>query len=364
MNRHRQQGLNLVEMMVAMTIGLVLLAGLVTLFSNSSEAQRELQRAAAQIENGRYAMDTLTQDLHHAGYYGQYLVIPGAAAAPDPCALATETTLFDGLKFPVQHYPAANNTSWPDISLTSCGLLLTNANLNPGSDVVVMRRAETSVLAVGSIATTNEVYLQANPIAAEIQYGNGAAITAASKASGGAATVLKKDNSAAEIRKYRVHVYFVAPCSVPAGGATLCTGATDDGGRPLPTLKRLELGVPAGGGALTYTITPLAEGVEYLKVEYGIDDTPSAVSEATGQIGDGAPDRYTRTPVLADLGNIVTARIHVVVRNPEPSAGVDDKTYSLGLAGTFTPAAGDQFKRHGYVGEARVVNVSSRREIP
>ena len=48
---------------------------------------------------------------------------------------------------------------------------------------------------------------------------------------------------AAAIRRYRTHIYFVAPCSVPFDGSNppICTGPSDDGGRPIPTLKRLEV---------------------------------------------------------------------------------------------------------------------------
>ena len=41
------------------------------------------------------------------------------------------------------------------------------------------------------------------------------------------------------IRQYHVHIYFVAPCAIPTAGTTC--DSTADGGKPIPTLKRLEL---------------------------------------------------------------------------------------------------------------------------
>ena len=56
MNRRAQQGLSLLELMIALTIGLGLLAGLTSVFVNSSRSHTELARASQQIENGRFAI--------------------------------------------------------------------------------------------------------------------------------------------------------------------------------------------------------------------------------------------------------------------------------------------------------------------
>ena len=71
MNRRAQQGLSLLELMIALTIGLGLLAGLTTVFVNSSRSHTELARASQQIENGRFAIQTLQENIWHAGYYGR-----------------------------------------------------------------------------------------------------------------------------------------------------------------------------------------------------------------------------------------------------------------------------------------------------
>lgn len=98
-------GFSLVELMVALTIGLFLLGGLATIFMNSSEANHELQKTAQQIENGRYAIATLSQDLRLAGFYGHFHELPSAPAAlPDPCETASTTNLYNALVYPVQGY--------------------------------------------------------------------------------------------------------------------------------------------------------------------------------------------------------------------------------------------------------------------
>ncbi len=89
-------GFTLVELMVAMTISLVLLAGLVSFFVNLSASHRELEKMNGLIENGRFAMQVFEDDLVHAGFWGGYVpqfddlsssAIPGDAptGVPNPC---------------------------------------------------------------------------------------------------------------------------------------------------------------------------------------------------------------------------------------------------------------------------------------
>ena len=110
-------------------------------------------------------------------------------------------------------------------------------------------------------------------------------------------------------------IYFVAPCSSPASGTT-CTGSSDDGGTPIPTLKRLEL------SSSGFTVSSVAEGVEMMKVQYGIDDSPSTTNTSTGKIGDGVPDSYVSAPSLAQFANAVSVRVDLLVRNPEKTTEI------------------------------------------
>ncbi len=395
-----QRGFSLVEMMIAMTIGLMITAGLVTIFANTSNSQAEMRRSSQQIENGRYAMDVLSQDFQVTGYFGSYRKITAPAVAPDPCSV-TLSDLQASINLPIQAYQAPSLTADPTLP-ASCAAYLPAGNLANGSDVVVIRRADTQYLQVNlappaaylaanptvlapQVAPAGQTYIQTNPSSADIYFGNGSTPGCTSRADGvtGPLVVLRRlqyptstdmcDGTASPagyIRQYHVHIYFVAPCAVPTVGA-ICD-STADGGKPIPTLKRLEL--TAIAGVTTFKTTNISEGVEFLKLAYGIDDTPNTVNTDTGLIGDGSPDRYSLAPSLADMSNIVTARIDMLVRNPEPSAGfTDTKTYALGVdtvvntnpAVTIPATILDQtYRRHVYAAEIRLVNLSSRKEIP
>ena len=383
-----QSGVTLIELMIALTIGAILLVGLASVFINSSSARRELEKSSALIENGRYAISMIAEDLSLAGFYGHFHDIGTAPATlPDPCIL-TAAGLLPAMAQPLQGYRAANLTTIPDINTANTceASLLTNANLTQGSDILIIRRADTAVLSAhlatsDGVPEDDEVYLLANRREAVILFGDDSATInntiVASKAAddalqstkGSAGLGVKRSPSKAAVttwadtRKYRVHVYFIAPCSRGSGANGICQ-AGDDG---IPTLKRLALGTD--GSNTVMAIDPLVEGIEYMKLEYGIDTSPTTINATTELIGDGIPDSYVTTPTTAQWASVVSARVYLLARSPQATNGHNDtKSYILGSTSTanqtLIAAANDQFKRHVYSAEVRPTNIAGRREIP
>lgn len=337
-------GFTLVEMMVALTVGLFLLGGLISLLVSTSVARMELDKSSNQIENGRYAMQLLSADIMHAGFLGTYS--PSGTIGwqtPDPCTTAVASLGFsaDPLQLPVFVQGYDGSAAAP-----SCV-----TNRSAGTDVLVVRRVSTTSTPAAS-PVANEVYFQSSFCVATPMP------TAFVIGTSGFDRQLKDCATAAPLNKYMVRVYYVSSCNV-------CSPSDD-----IPTLKVAEYVL----GAMT--VTPLVEGIQNLQVDYGID-----------MDADGAPDCYISNPDSPAAGetaictnpagywaaataaqnwsNVVSVRIYVLARNSSPSSGwTDTRTYDLGLAGTYTPPAGDRYKRHAYSAVARVVNVSGRRETP
>jgi type IV pilus assembly protein PilW len=372
--QYRQHGFTLAELMVGMTIGLIVLSGVSSAYLASSRAGREAQASSEQVENGRAAIEYIMYDLRHAGYYGQLGTLPAPGAAlPDPCEAADLVAMQDAMAFPVQGYDA------PMASPLTC---LGASDFVPGTDIIVVRRADSQILAPADTPVQGAIYLQANPIAGELQIGSSsAAVGTANAADGSSATIMNRDGTtAAPIQRYLVHIYFIAPCAMPAGGGTSCTGAADDDGDPIPTLKRLELSVAAGVAQMS--VVPLVAGVENLQIDYGVDDLPAAVDPLTGLAGNGAPDCEDTDPgsgantgvtpgcsaanpgAVEQWGNVVSAQVHVLSRSYRAYKDyTDTKTYDLGEGlGALTP--GGNYKRHAYSAAVRLTNVSGRRELP
>lgn len=338
--RQYQRGLSLVELMISITIGLLILSSLTTLFVNQSKTRSELDKSNRMIDNGRYALEVLTENLRMAGFFGNYL--PGGApvATPDPCSLATITdsaTNLDVLRHHVQGYNSAAQTSQIASLPASCGFTYTAGSvtsLKPGSDILVLRRVSTAtpVAAANAAASPNSantVYLQVSNCNTEASY-------QLVSAAGSFTAFHDKDcTTTASLRPFIVQVYFVS--------------LDNNSGDGIPTLKRRELDQATGA----FVTTPLVEGIEYLQVDYGLDAN-----------ADGAADSYIAAPVAADWPNIVSVKLNIIARNIETSTGHNDtKSYVLGSAGAFGPF-NDQYKRHAYTQVVRLINPSGRREVP
>ena len=348
-------GFTLLELMIALAIGIVVLGGLVSFFMNASRSHAELKKTAEHTSNGSMGMSIMTEDINHAGYFGEFYNLPFyAVAMTDPCLL-TAAGIYDGLEFPIQGYDA------PAVSPLTC---LSDANFVPGTDILVVRHTEFLPLAPTDIPTTGEIYVQAINMTAEVQIGvAGAAIGTTKKANGAVATLFKKDGvTAADIRKLSVKIYFIAPCSVPADGSETCTGNLDDGGSPIPTLKRLDL--TSVSGVPGWRISPLVEGIRNLQFDYGIDNAPAVRNAITQHFGDGSPDSYVTAPSFQNWHHVVSVRINFIATSSQLTTGyVDTKTYNMGAAGTVGPF-NDAYKKHLFAGTARLNDVSGRREIP
>lgn len=391
-----QRGFTIVELMIGVALGLLLTTVLLALFVNVSQSSQEQFKAAEQIENGRFATDQLATDLRHAGFYGEFSLLPsvsGFATLPDPCVAPVEgnvvkATTDSPLAFYVQGYDAATVTGSASVPAT-CATWIDSSSLKAGSDIVVVRRLNTIPLIDPPDATNNaptipvtaatpvagEVFVQTTSTTLDVQYGGGVQIAyPQGKATGtcllsdeknaknAVSTLFRKDyayaqtvaagatrcNTAAHIRKLHVHVYFVAKCRTGLGTNGNCSGAA--GEDTIPTLKRLEL--TTDGVAPTMTLVPLVEGIEFMKVRYGLDTN-----------NDGIIDSTVATPSsMADWQNVLMAEVRLLARNTDTSAYTDTKTYDLG-AYTFTPSgSAAKYKRHLFTQQIYITNVGGRRE--
>lgn len=317
--RNRQAGLSLIELLIAVTIGLLLLAGVVTIVVNSSRTQQELEKIGRQIENGRYAVDLLQREIPHAGYYGEFYGFPDPTALPDPCSTSV-SDIDAALSLPMQGYDSPTG----DPVITCLG----DADHRDGTDILVIRRASTATTAIDTLVA-DELYLQSRAWDHVLATATGGE-TAASP---GSYTLVKRDGSVANIRRLHTYIYFVGP-----------------GNDNVPTLKRLTL--TGSGGALAFEERALVSGIENLQIDYGVDSD-----------GDSIPDSFTTDPGgVSDWADVVNLRLHLVVRNIEPTPGhTDTKTYDIGLEGSVGPA-NDDYRRRAYIASIRAVNPSIRRE--
>lgn len=366
----RANGFGLIELLVAMAIGLLLMGATLTLYLDLSRSNQEMARVNQQIEAGAIAMQLLREDIQHAGFWNGYVpefddfTFTGTpsdypSAVPDPCLPfaswnATEKANRVGMALQVfADVPAGCSSQLPDKVA--------------GSDVLVVRYAQGCVAGTANCdpLTAGEVYFQASQCEGEARYALESYVDA-----GNPAPLTQRDcTTVAERRKWVNNIYYLRSYANTAG----------DG---IPTLMRSEFLAGVQQAAV-----PLIEGVEAMRFELGSDqvsDAGLAVNFAQAvnwadennrtsptNRGDGAVDVLclTNTPCgLDDQVNAVLVKPYLLVRTLQETTGYSsDKTYYVGDPGDSDAEYGpfaDSFKRHVYSTSIRLTNVSARRETP
>lgn len=339
-----QSGFSLIELMISITLGLLIMSGVLALYLNLSKSNAELAKMNRQIENGRFTIQLLQQELWHAGFWGTYIpplpsVVP-PTAIPNPCLAFSDwdTADFNNVySIPVQGYAAG--VVLPD----ECSSIITNRQSN--SDVLVVRYAATCVAGVGNCENYNagKLYLQMQTCSDTSKTGIYLpdAATAPVLEASGSTTVYKKDcTTAAEKRKFNMSIFYVRSYSV----------TSSDG---IPTLMRADFDL-SGGVVKMQSAQPLIEGIQSIQFEYGRD---------TDENGNADIFDDCSSCSAVDWANVVAVQVHVLARNLEASVGhVENKIYQLGST-TLGPFS-DGFMRHVYSSYIRVINPSGRREKP
>ncbi len=334
----RSRGFTLIELMVSMTIGLIILLGMTIMFVNNTKSQTELEKSNRQTEAGRYASQLLSDDIYNAGYYAEFdpSDLPDVGL-PGICDTSL-ATMRSALPLAVQ---GLDNSAAQAACLTDA---------KPDSDVLLVRRVETCVAGQGNCEAQAEggALFQASLCNNSKELGHGDPMKHFSlEASPGLLSAHMRDctellpGTPALVRRFITHVYYVAKNHKP--------------GDKIPTLMRATL---TGKGAVEYTIEPMAEGIEVMHFEYGMDTNL-----------DGAPDMFSPAPVAsADWRNVVAVKMHLLSRNTQESISYNDtKVYVMGRTAAgdknvLTIATADKhFKRHVFSKMVTIPNTAGRK---
>jgi type IV pilus assembly protein PilW len=363
--RSRERGFSLVELMIASTIGLLILTAMISVFVSSTQSRNELDKSSRQIENGRFAVETLKEDIQLAGFYGDFFPVSITWTTPDPCATILNNMGFTTGNIPVGIYGYPDTDAGP-------GCL---SNRKAATDILVIRRTSTTQLKIDANedgardANVTDEDGSTGVSVASLGAGHYLQVSNCADTPVEAAYVMAKDPTAfvlhgvkpagipancmngglAPVRQYFVRIFYIATCND-------CSGAGDG----IPTLKMVELTSGAVACATdpaascgSMTTRPIAEGIENMQFEYGIDSN-----------GDGTPDSYFTAPAAADWPNVTAVKVFLLARNTETSADyTDTKTYSLASDGSTLAGApfNDHYKRHVYAVMARANNIANRR---
>ena len=296
----QQRGYGLIEWMIGITIGLVMIAGLSSVFIQSRVGAQSTNQMGELQETGRVALQLITQDLRQVGFWGlatanlmtRYNAVQTSEITTP--ILATSQDCIDDLgngSFPknavqFRQFWAFELPSNASLSHMLC-LIDNDANtqINGSTDVITIKRLLGQTLTVPSagLGTTTAPFLfQASDSKAVIFKGNEALPTDPTLASGGTWQFLH-------------HVYYL--------DRQLSTNT--------PNLRRLSLNTTG------MTLEPvLLSGIENLQVQYIVENSSGQKSFQTSALPND---------------KVIGAEVFVLVRAVNKSNNYSNKnSYQLG----------------------------------
>lgn len=315
--RRRQVGVSLVELMLAMLVGLLLLSGMVAVQQQCSRIHRSVQTIGRLQEVARLALDVIEADVRMANHWGLHSQpgyvanrgLPGAGLPPG--FSATQGERIDLCGGPGSHwgihldeYLGGSNSGY-DLACPASGAASSRA------DTLIVRRAAD---ARPASLEPDRIYLQAGRLEGTLFVAQAGCANPANPACIPTGYAPATSVSRALV----VHAYYVSPNSTQRTG--------------VPALRRKSLGnVNAASPAGALQDDELVAGVEDLQVRFGVDTD-----------GDGSLDHYVDPGAVPAGARIVTATIWLRVRSEEPETGYrDDTAYQYaGMASAWTPGDG------------------------
>ena len=317
----QQRGFSLVELMVALTLGLVVTSAILAIYLNTTRGHARNERYAWMQENARYALKALTDDFSMGDFWGKLIStdIITTTLTPPVGNCANDINIYDGndaLLFNNYHASPALTHFTPCATIT--------ANHKAHTDILALKRVEGSPTASTFIDVAD---VDGDTDTSEIL------TTGASDLENGAVYLRSNATTASFIND-------AAPGNPPALGESdwsyiprvyFVRDYYESVGDGIPALCRLQI-VGLGLG----NTQCIAEGVEDLHVQFGIDSND-----------DGAANLYTAGPTVAQMEKAVSARIYLLMRSIETDHGYTNSTiYNLG--DVVIPAFNDGYHRVVY----------------
>ncbi|WP_341503064.1 PilW family protein [Gallaecimonas sp. GXIMD4217] len=312
----KHNGFSLIELMIAMTLGLVMALAISAVFVASKRGAKSTEQAGELQENARIAMQVLRDEVSHVGFMGD---ISGQALVPantSPVGSVTVSNECSGSgnnngSLPANVVAGTFRLLWFTGTKASLPGCLTDAV--DGSTALQIKRAYGPALESGVDSFRNDhVYLLANAVQASFLWNQSGTVPTPPIANG-------------RYWRYGHHLYYI--------------GNETRNGTSVPSLKRRYLATSGSGLAMNSEV--LVEGIEAFRIEFGVDTSLDGVADyfvdgdaMTSADWDGASGRA-----------IVSARIYVLARAGMADADYDNSGISYQLGGTTISGNGDHYRR-------------------
>ena len=379
MNKHRcpgnpMGGLTLVELLVAITLGAIILSGAVTLFVNNRDSYKSTNELSRLHETARYALGMMVSDIRVAGYFG--CADRGDAVALNVAAAAGQLWDFNLNSDVGAIIPAIEGfeSDFPLNDFMPSGFDVTVGNDGAGGDILANTDAITLRYIAGSMADVAPANGTLDyRVTANVLNGTGSTVTVDSTAGfalnqvaaiadcGGTDIFrISATPTATTVQANAVSRGYNAislPMIAPYVGVRYYIGdnGRGPGGEAYPSLYRTIIRPDSTPGvALSESRQELFEGVENMQILYGVDTS-----------GNGVPDRYVPSGVsplgaadpAGNWANLVSVRIAILVRTIDQyGRDADMNVYQVNNITVDRP--GDNRRRRVFTTTTKVRNAS------
>ena len=312
----RQHGVTLVELMVALALGLLITVAMLKVYVDASRMYRFNEGLARVQENGRFALEFIRRDARVAGFWGCY--------SDAPLTNQISATSDAWLDVAAGHITGTN-----DDGLNSADSITFRSATGSGTLVNTTMTAISGDVSVDSVATITSgmPVLISDCNNGDIFQVTGISGTSLAHAAG------TNTNTSANLSK----AYASGSRVYQAQQSTFCIAPGADPSQP--SLRRLIN--PTSGQTCASNGDELIEGVENLQILYG-EDTDA---DSEGANGDGTANRYVPIGTASlDIDRVVSVRLSLLARSLNNNLTTAPSPYTFnGTA--VTPGATDKYLR-------------------
>ena len=329
MKFRRSSGFSLIELMLAMLIGLIIMGGVMQVYVSTQDTQRSSDDQLALLADARFAMETIAYDLRHTGIWGRHNN-PGVIACQKTDALAYPCPEGINAEMPLATFDCANEEYiylerplFAEDNDNPYAETCASESYKAGTDVLTVRYADTSEL-VDEVLAKDIAYLRTSLKVGMLFIGP----TFPSPTD---YDELADEAILAE-RRYTNHLLI--------SRAYYVSDYTDVAGDGLPSLRRADL---VAGPAMKSQV--LLIGVEDFQLEFGVD---VAIDGVPAGRGDGQVDRYVNASNVTNWSNgeVVAVRMWVLMRSERKDRDNIGSAQTFNYAGKTVTTPNDGYRRH------------------
>lgn len=374
-------GYSIVELMVALTIGLIILTGVAAIFGGSRSTNQTNEGLARLQENARFAMDYMNREIRMAGYFGclkdatkVYNNISSAGGFPNDFTKPIQGFEANGTGQGATYTITASNPNPVGVAITTWTPSIPTGATNgldnkivPGADVIIIRRAaeNDTVRLVPPYNNSAQIFLDPNTA---FNDGDTLIVTDCSKASVFIAT--NRNASGSNVAHAAGNTCSAwGNISTPAGCPPDPQQYRDGSELTKTVTTAFYIGRGTSGSPALFMTTTngtnfryleLAEGVENMQIQYGVDTTapPAPLAFANRYMTADAVDALTIANPLTGWPRVMSVRINLLMRTTNISGQSDQvtNTATYVLGGTTIDPPNDKLLRRVFTSTIQLRN--------